>query len=190
MNEGVEEMEDSQPCHVCGNAVNDDDYHSYGYCGRCSEDLRKFLKGGGLTLTEGGIIDYILDRCSPETVRDLIRVGKDRVRKRLEDMSIPEGWPQFVRIGEGGTCMRKGVTTEQFGGWGGDPTWKITQHYWRDAGAWGLLAKVEVGKLVVDGKGATKHLDGEELVACTQEEWEEDNDGYLPRQRAAGTAKW
>ena len=40
-----EEWEDQAPCHICGNAVNDDDYHTYGYCGRCSCDLRNALLG-------------------------------------------------------------------------------------------------------------------------------------------------
>ena len=52
--------------------------------------------------------------------------------------------------------------------------------YYRDAGMWEVRAKWKEGKLVaVTRKGPMASAYGEELVECTNEEWRDDNQGYL-----------
>ena len=55
--------------------------------------------------------------------------------------------------------------------------------YWRTAGLWGIDYRWEGDKLVSD---STKryledmiYLDGKELLEITEEEWREDNKGYV-----------
>lgn len=54
--------------------------------------------------------------------------------------------------------------------------------YWRAAGAWGITAVMnEQGSPVVGPKQdrRLKHMVGLPLIECTEDEWREDNRGYV-----------
>jgi hypothetical protein len=55
--------------------------------------------------------------------------------------------------------------------------------YWRSAGMWGIDFKEKKGKLFSDAKKrydeSMQYLDGKELVPITEEEWRNDNKGYV-----------
>ena len=54
--------------------------------------------------------------------------------------------------------------------------------YYRHAGAWDVLVKrTEDGKLIcAHNTGPLAHSNGVEAKECSQQEWEEDNAGYIP----------
>jgi hypothetical protein len=63
-----------------------------------------------------------------------------------------------------------------------------TPLYRRMAGHWALFSKELDGKLVVDKLldeydhvSIHQHLNDRELVECTEEEWREDNAGWIPK---------
>ena len=72
-------------------------------------------------------------------------------------------FPEYIKSDKlGNCCMRK---EQDLGG---------SAEYYRDAGDWSMVVTEEVGVLV----GApleTKHV----WVACTEEEWGDDNKGYV-----------
>lgn len=51
--------------------------------------------------------------------------------------------------------------------------------YYRDAGHWGIQAHYVDGVLVFKGSGYTSHMKGYEAVEVTEEQWREDNKGYV-----------
>lgn len=85
--------------------------------------------------------------------------------------------PKFVMMmqdGKKGCAMRLLENDEYRSGHG---------IYWRDAGIWGIDARMENGKLVSDAKlygEELQYLDGQELVPICEEEWKIDNGGYSP----------
>lgn len=50
-------------------------------------------------------------------------------------------------------------------------------YYYRDAGAWGVWAKCVKGRLIVTG--VHDHLVGEELTKITEQQYLDDNHGYV-----------
>jgi len=57
-----------------------------------------------------------------------------------------------------------------------------TLEYWRHAGMWGIAFKEKNGKLFSDAKHydeSMQYLHGKELVPITEEEWRNDNKGYV-----------
>lgn len=51
--------------------------------------------------------------------------------------------------------------------------------YHRAAGAWWVTFKITRNRIFIDGvKGHGAHLNGKELVKCSEKEWQQDNAGY------------
>lgn len=75
-----------------------------------------------------------------------------------------ENYPKYVRLGEGGPALKGG-----------------SAQYWRDAGKWGIKPAIKDDRLVVgeDQIPEMAHAIGVELIPCTEEEWREDNLGYV-----------
>lgn len=82
--------------------------------------------------------------------------------------------PRYITIGKNGTAMKRTGSYK-------NGRYEYTK-YWRDAGHWGLSAKVVNGKLLCAGKGSTKHLNKIELLECSHEHWMIDNTGYIGDQ--------
>lgn len=99
-----------------------------------------------------------------QTEEEIIESAKERIteiRKRAREIKN-SGFPPYARLFNSALCHKgKGV-------------------YYRHAGMWEVEAKLEDGRLVVTtSDGPMKHAEGEEMIECTAEEWEEENTGYI-----------
>lgn len=127
-------------------------------CPNCEHKLSKFLNS---SLCEGGK-KFECPKCSAKL--------KFKVVTR-RDYNLP----LYVKVG--GTCLRRVYT--RFG-----------EVYHKDAGNWDVKYFCEYkGKRrnILVNKNSDKqlkHLYGKPLEKCSKEEWEQDNEGYLP------TDKW
>ena len=85
--------------------------------------------------------------------------------------------PMFIRIGEGGCTMRK--KQSMYTDCEGYEFFHQRVVYYRDAGQWEVSFTVKDGKSIAVGNGPTKHLDGDELIPCTGQDYRDDNRGYV-----------
>jgi hypothetical protein len=115
-----------------------------------------------------------------EKIRDVIEaddpeMAEKRFRAKYpattEVLALDDGlYPQYVAVGErGGLALRLAR----------DDNNKVV--YWRDAGEWGIRAKMVNGKPVVDEEDEDhlSHLNNKPLIEISRKEWAKDNSGYV-----------